>query len=344
MARIIRASWDDFRRIVESARERLLVCVPYYSGEGLRHLFDAFYHEAELSFVSRLSPSDWLSGVSDPKALLFRFELLQNQNQSHKFTIHQQLHAKAYLADLTIGLVGSANLSVGGFDRNFELMVELNADETKNADHLIETEIHDQGRSLQFEDLRQWVDKYQHQITELRKRKNKEENLEEENLTEIQRDLDTLLGYGNTEILETYIPIESFVNWLQKNTGLPGAAMLIDRYFNSSGQNLGGHFRQSYAAVSHFLLLQQHFNHCQSLASELDLLNSEDIYEPNENLLDDWICHLNNHAIKFGSGYDYAVLRGILPPSLGGTRLGGGGASSTLKRMMPLVARFLDEQ
>ena len=342
MARIIRASWDDFRRIVESARERLLVCVPYYSGEGLRHLFDAFYHEAELSFVSRLSPSDWLSGVSDPKALLVRFELLQNQNQSHKFTIHQQLHAKAYLADRTIGLVGSANLSVGGFDRNFELMAELNAKETKNADHLIETEIHDQGRSLHFEDLRQWVDTYQNQITELRKRKNEEENIEEENLTEIQRDLDTLLGYGNTEILETYILVEDFVNWLKKNTALPGAGMLIDRYFNLSGQNLGGHVRQSYAAVSHFLQLYP--TYIQSLVSELDLLDPEDIYQPDKNLLDDWIRHLDDHATMSDLDYDYAVLRGILPPNLGGTREGGGGGSSTLKRMMPLVARFLDEQ
>ena len=342
MARIIRASWDDFRRIVESAHEHLLICVPYYSKEGLRQLSDVFYRDAQLNFISRLSPSDWLSGVSDPKALLAWFEFLRRKNRSPLFTIHQQLHAKAYLADLTMGLVGSANLSTGGFDKNFEIMAELDADETEMAALLIEEEIYDQGRPLHLEDLRQWVDKYQNQITELRKRKNKEENIEEENLTEIQRDLDTLLGYGNTEILETYIPVEGFVNWLQKNTGLPGAAMLIDRYHNRSHQNLGGHVQQSYAAVSHFL--QQHFDHCRSLASKLESLHPEDIYQPDENLLDDWIRHLDDHAIMSGPGYDYAVLRGILPPSLGGTRLGGGGASSTLKRMMPLVARFLGEQ
>ena len=138
------------------------------------------------------------------------------------------------------------------------------------------------------------------------------------------------------------IRIESFVNWLQKNAGLPGAGMLIDRYFNLSGQNLGGHVRQSYAAVSHFLQLYP--TYIQALISELDLLDPEDLYQPDNNLLDDWIRHLNDHATESDSGYDYAVLRRILPPSLGGTRLGGGGASSTLKRMMPLVARFLDEQ
>ena len=118
--------------------------------------------------------------------------------------------------------------------------------------------------------------------------------------------------------------------------------MLIDRYFNSSGQNLGGHFRQSYAAVSHFL--QQCSAHIDSLSSGLDSLCPEDVYQPDGNLLDDWIRHLDDHATKSGQGYDYAVLRGILPPNLGGTRLGGGGGSSTLKRIMPLVARFLVEQ
>lgn len=342
MARIIRASWDDFRRIVESAHEHLLICVPYYSKEGLRQLSDVFYRDAQLNFISRLSPSDWLNGVSDPKALLVWFEFLQNQNRSPLFTIHQQLHAKAYLADLTIGLVGSANLSAGGFDKNFELMVELNADETEMAALLIKREIHDQGRPLHLEGLRQWVDTYQNQITELRKRKNEEENIEEENLTEIQRNLDNLLGYGHTEVLKTAIPISDFVNWLQNNKKLPGAWMLMDRYHNWSGQNLGGHFRQSYAAVSHFL--QQYPTYIQSLVHELDLLPPKDIYQPDEDLLDDWIRHLNGHATMSDLDYDYAVLRGIMPPNLGGTRQGGGGGSSTLKRMMPLVARFLDEQ
>lgn len=342
MARIIRASWDDFRRIVESAHEHLLICVPYYSKEGLRQLSDVFYRDAKLNFISRLSPSDWLSGVSDPKALLAWFEFLQNQNRSPIFTIHQQLHAKAYLADRTIGLVGSANLSIGGFDRNFEIMVELDANETNMADLLIKEEIRDQGMLLYLENLRQWVETYQDQITELRKRKNKEENLEEENLKEIQRNLDERLGYGNTEILETDIPIEYFVNWLEKNKNLSGAGTLIDRYYNRSRQNLQGHVRQSYAAVSHFL--QQRFDYHPSLAHGLNSLRPEAIYQPDEDLLDDWIRHLNDHATMSGLDYDYAVLRGIMPPNLGGTRLGGGGGSSTLKRMMPLVARFLVEQ
>ena len=57
------------------------------------------------------------------------------------------------------------------------------------------------------ENLRQWVETYQNQITKLRKIKNKEENIEEENLTEIQRiHLDKLLGYGKTKILTTDDP------------------------------------------------------------------------------------------------------------------------------------------
>ncbi len=116
MARVIRASWDAFDRIVGAARNRLLTCSPFYSEEGLGRLFDAFPYPdgPQMTVVSRLSPSDWLSGVADPRAML---TLLETLGDEHRLIVHQRLHAKAYLADSARGLVGSANLSSGGFDR-----------------------------------------------------------------------------------------------------------------------------------------------------------------------------------------------------------------------------------
>ena len=67
-------------------------------------------------------------------------------------------------------------------------------------------------------------------------------------------------------------------------------------------------------------------------------------YQLTDEISDAWLKHVNTHAADKGSGYDYAVLRGVLPPSVGGTRMGGGGGISTLKRMLPLVARYLIEK
>ena len=338
MARVIQASWADFRRIVGSARERLLVCVPYYSEDGLNQLFGAFSVGAELNFVTRLSPSDWLNGAADPETLLVLLELLQNENPPPRFVVHQRIHAKAYLADRSAGLMGSANLSAGGFDRNFELMVELETEEANVADRLIEEEVQRHGVSLNLPTLRQWVEKYQAQISELR-----QEEFDAEKLSELQRALDDMLGYGQAEYLPIDVPmVADFAGWLSENEKLSGAPVLLERYHNVTGQNLTGHFRQSYFAVAHFI--HQYPKHGLSLAAGLDSLGLDEIFQPNEALLADWVSHLDEHATETGQGYDYAILRGILPPSLGGTRLGGGGGSSTLKRMMPLVARFLGEQ
>lgn len=338
MAKIIRASWDDFHRIVGSAHDRLLVCVPYYSEDGLGRLLDAFSMGAELSFVSRLSPSDWLNGASDPEALLVLLELLQNENPLPRFTVHQRIHAKAYLADRSAGLMGSANLSAGGFERNFELMMELEIEEANTADLLIEEEAQNHGVPLDLTAFRQWIEKHRGPIMELRRKES-----EAEDLSEIQRALDDMLGYGKTIAPPVDVPeIEDFVSWLMSRKSLAGASVLLDRRFNWSGQNLTGHFRQSYFAVARFL--RQYDDHISPLAVRLDSLGPQDIFQPGGTLVADWTHHLNEHATEYGPGYDYAILRGILPPSLGGTRLGGGGGSSTLKRMMPLVARFLVEQ
>jgi len=72
-------------------------------------------------------------------------------------------------------------------------------------------------------------------------------------------------------------------------------------------------------------------------------MRSDDVYKLPDEISSAWLKHINRHATDSGDGYDYAVLRGILPPSVGGTRIGGGGGISTLKRMFPLVACYLQE-
>ena len=193
MARVIQASWEDFDRIVRSARERLLVCTAYYSEDGLGHLVDAFPSGPCLTFVSRLSPSDWLNGVADPEALVILLDLLRDDGRESRFIVHQRLHAKAYLADGVRGLVGSANLSTGGFDTNFEIMMDLDKKEAAAADRMIEQETVTYGVSLTPDSLREWVTTYGSRIKDLRR-----DETDASELSDAQRSLDSLLGYGQT--------------------------------------------------------------------------------------------------------------------------------------------------
>ncbi len=338
MAKVIQASWNDFDRVASASRERLLVCTPYYSARGLSRLSKVLPSGVGLTFMSRISPSEWISGVSSPDELARRLVPLQDEGHLVQLVVHQQLHAKAYLADCSTGLVGSANLSSAGFDKNFEIMLDLTADEALAATKLIDAEADRYGKPLTLEKLEEWVASHAARIVAERAAAS-----DSHNLAEVQRELDGLLGYGQrsagtSEITE----IEEFGEWLRSNRSLPGASVLYDRYHNIGGQNLTGHFRQSYYAACRFL--QEHGDYIGFLVAALESMDANDIYQPSRTLLDDWVRHLDDHATSRTDLWDYAVLRGILPPNLGGTRIGGGGGSSTLKRMFPLAARFIHEK
>ena len=338
MAQVIQASWIDFKRIVGSARERLLVCSAFYSQHGLQRLFEALPNGTQLTFVSRLSPSDWLNGVADPESLLELLERLHDDGRESRFIVHQRLHAKAYLADGSRGLVGSSNLSSGGFERNFEIMLDLDEKEAAATNRIIKVETDTHGIPLAPGSLRQWVDAHRSQVEDLRR-----DEPDNARLSDVQRSLDTLLGYGRAQVVDEHIThIEEYGTWLHNNQHLSGAEMLFSRLRNLRGQNLSGHVRQSYLAVVRFL--HERPGYIERLNGELDSLRPTEIFEPDEELSADWIDHMDNHATDQGAGWDYAVLRSYLPPNLGGTRTGGGGASSTLKRMLPLVARFLRQR
>jgi len=340
MAEIIRATWDDLRGVVQAANTELTICTPYFSSEGIGQLFDVLNSAISFLFVTRLSPSDWLHGISSPDELVALLQILEDAGCAPCLVVHQRLHAKAYIADKNCGLIGSANLTAGGFESNFEIMVRLLPEEARRAHEMIHNEISANGKELAIRHLSDWINRFKEQL----ERSRPTEDLEAQTLAEMQRELDNILGYGNREPIQptsTYPVLETFVEWLENHRELPGAEVLLDRHYNISGQNLTGHFRQSFYGAYRFLC--EYPNYVDNLSRALSALEPDDIYPPDDELLDRWTTFLDGHATEQGEGYDFAILRGILPPNLGGTRLGGGGGSSTLKRMLPLVARFVEE-
>ena len=342
MPEVIQPTWADLQQVVSCANSRLIVCSPFYSAEGVGHIFDNLNANASLHFWTRLSPSDWAAGVSDPDQLLTLFEVLGDGGIEVKLGILQRLHAKAYAADHTLALIGSANLSGGGFGTNLEIAVRLHGEEAANAITALESICLPNLRTISLEQLRTWVTSSSPIIEESR-----QDAVEEpDRLASVQEKLDEILNFGGVVspgIIEPDLSDEdSFVGWLRNNEELAGAATLLPYYDNVHGDNRRGHFHQSFFASIRFLTEYPNLQH--PLSEELNYLASDEIYQmstPSVTQL--WLDHIDAHATDKGTSYSYPTLRNILSPSLGGTYTRGGGAGSVMKRMLPLVAQFMQE-
>lgn len=339
MPEVIRPVWEDLQEVVSSASTRLIVCAPFYSAKGVGRVFDHLRNSASLKFWTRLSPDDWRTGVSDPDELLALLDILDSNGVEVTLGIHQRLHAKAYVADQDLALIGSANLSDAGFGMNLELAVRFRGEEALHAIDTLEIVCTPVLQTVALEQLRNWVEFSRATIEEARSAA-----LEEpERLELVQSELDRILGFGGADpsgITEPDLSdMEEFVQWLDSNDALPGAEVLYNARYGRNQHS--GHFRQGFFASMRFL--SEHSDLRASLSEELDRLGRDDVYQLNTSprIASLWQVHLDSYATdERENHYSYPTLRSILPASLGGTVSGGGGAGPTIKRMLPLVARF----
>jgi len=109
---------------------------------------------------------------------------------------------------------------------------------------------------------------------------------------------------------------------------------------NLDGNNRGGHLKQAYYAF--FLFLERHSQYIETILSSpldspFDLANS--------NFIDYWKRFLrrNRNLINNELNFNIPTLISILPPSLGGDRMGGGGGSHPLKIIIPILSKFYKE-
>ena len=342
MPEVVRPSWLHLQEVMNNAESDLIVCSPYYSAQGMGRIFNDFDTQACLHFWTRLSPSDWAARASDPEQLFTLLERLSDNGVEVKLATIQRLHAKVYAADRTLALIGSSNLSEGGFGTNLELMVRLHDEEAANAIRSVEEICQPSLRHVSLEQLRSWVTSAQPAIEAYRRAS--VEKLEV--LSPAQEKLDEILDYGGTDspaIVEPKLSDEQmFVQWLRVNGGLTGATTLLSYYDNVASDNRAGHCHQSFFASLRFLTESPGLQ--QPLSQELNNLGSNEIFQMSTpDLAQLWLSHIDAHATDRGDEYDYSTLRNILPPSLGGTYTRGGGAGSIMKRTFPLVARFMLE-
>lgn len=253
--------------------------------------------------------------------------------------VYRRLHAKVYAADYTLALVGSANLSEGGFGTNLELAVRFSGEEAVQPIDDLEEACTPILQVMTLEDLRDWVEFSRPTIEEARSVKPQEIEV----LEPVQSRLDRILEFGRMDSSRITEPdpsdMEEFVHWLENNFALPGAEYAYDAHY---GRNqYSGHFKQGFFASMRFL--SEYRDLRAPLSEELNGLGPDDQYKLNGSprIAEMWQEHLDAHATDKGSHYSYPTLRSILPASLGGTLSGGGGAGPTVQRILPLVARFI---
>lgn len=332
--------WSNLQDLLRAATRSVLLCSPYVSTEGIDRVFD-FLPSAqpmELRVVTRLSPSDWANGISDPMSLAVLLELYADASWPVELTILQRLHAKVYLVDGQRCLLGSANLSGGGFDSNFELAIADDGQIALAAEKLIADEIAARGRGVKLDDLKAWL-----RESEAAVKAAADPAQESDALAGVQRSLDRLLGRGGGHIESgaKRVELADFVAKLRDNIDLPGAQVVIDRHTNARGDNLTGHVKQSVSAAE--LFLNSRADLIDACAASLEGIEREAVPVFSDEVVDAWLAFFDDHADYCDEQCDFAVLRGILPPGLGGTRTGGGGGSSTFKRVLPLVAMLKRE-
>lgn len=139
--------------LVRGARRGLLIASPFVGREGTElvaaNLSDSLRESGGIVFLTDLSPLNICQGVTDPDAILGICGIASQMSIRHL----PKLHAKVYVADSSVAIVSSANLTIGGLRRNREYGVELSS---RNAVRRVRRDITDYanlGASITVDDL-----------------------------------------------------------------------------------------------------------------------------------------------------------------------------------------------
>jgi len=283
--------------------------------------------DLSVELITRFSIRDWRQGASDPAAVLDFCERFGLPGVS----ICQNLHAKVYVADRDYAVVTSANLTWRGFHENVELGVALEGEPAAQARRTIIEEAGGAQNMVSTVNLREWVERAQAAGVA--------DN--EDDADSDDEDLQDELSIWLTGRLPTDDNYQDFVVWLNDNRQLPRAGEYLDSVQGVNEHH--GHARMTFCGA--FFYFSRNLDSVgvvveAAVARPRGVLPIADAPLPYEQ----WNGFLARNLHVENSTFAMGSLSGSLPPSLGGTRLGGGGWSPTFKRVFPLVARFFQDR
>lgn len=111
-------AFSDFRQSVNTS---CFLCSPYITQSPIRALVQSLQERqlvdtVQVRVLTDLSLLNLVQGSTDPGALLYLYDHLPNVQVSYL----PRVHAKVYIADNALAIVGSANFTDGGTFRNYE--------------------------------------------------------------------------------------------------------------------------------------------------------------------------------------------------------------------------------
>lgn len=127
MADLLRSPWrHEFERLLETVNSSLILCAPYVSAGPCKALADHMVRRGrstsvDVRIVTDLCRDNLLSGVTDVRALLGLVRAIPRTT----VRFLPSLHAKVYIADETLAIITSSNLTDSGMLRNIEYGVLL---------------------------------------------------------------------------------------------------------------------------------------------------------------------------------------------------------------------------
>ena len=313
-----------------------LICTPYYSERGLK-LLDPFFTSADkVEFWTRFSPLDWRAGVADMAALKRRVQLVLNRGKKFNISVSDNLHAKIYSFSNNKVIIGSANLTWPAMTTNIETICELT-----NADAISLLSLLPKLKSrLTAVPIDVFVDYVTIAVDAISK--------PSEGPAEEDEDMNAAIALAEDTLRDSLVQkapkapsilpleIEGFFKYCRREkTDL--ASEIIDRGLKGK-HSLQGHVKHCYYGALQFLTEHPQF------VDEIAVTQRESFYNfENQDIRTTWVEFLREHADEIDEKrkFYFHTLRVYIPENLGGICSGGGGASSTLKRVLPLVARML---
>jgi hypothetical protein len=122
----MKPSWELFSRLVTEAKRELVICAPWISSAGLQRLQHLLLDENTGRSLTQVQLWARIADINTDSPGILELALrLAAVGVSTVVRDSPVLHAKIYLADRSLALVTSANLSEGGFSSNIEAAVVI---------------------------------------------------------------------------------------------------------------------------------------------------------------------------------------------------------------------------
>lgn len=314
---------DALRQVIRSSRGKLLLCSPFVRRDVLETVQESLPVAVdEMEIWTKLDFRDWLVGASEPDAILDLVDDSISRGRAVSVFQGNRLHAKVVISNGPTALAGSANLTMGGYLRNQELIRRVDGKETDLLRGIVNG-IRDELVPVPREQLRQFVTQCQSAVDT------------QEALLQLIRD-EVPISDSPALVQASLISYPEFWDFLERSTS--GVAKeVLDIAMNRDRNNNTGKVKQAYFGIQRFL---QEYPEHQAYVETLD--DNEWFDVRGSHLLDDWKEFLGRFEDEADDHHQYSIrtLRGYLPVPVGGRLSGGGGGENQLKRVWPFVGRI----